>query len=130
MEEILITMKHKNWKQIKNGTQTMEVRKTKPTRMHYPFRAIVYVEGIGVVGKFDCDSTIQTIRPEYYAGEGMTCLTQNEMLEYAAGEPICIWKVQEKSVVEYEIPFPIERATGFKQPPQSWRYLNRDYAYE
>ena len=99
MEEILIVIQHENWKRIKSGIQTMEVRKTKPTRIYYPFRAIVYVEEIGVVGKFDCDSIIQTIRPQYYEGEGLTCLTSDELLEYAAGDPICIWKVQKNRYI-------------------------------
>ena len=127
MKEILLSIHQKYWDLIKTGEKTIEIRKTKPQNMFYPFRVIVYVTGgVGVVGKFDCDSITQTIRPEQFAGFGKSCLTEDELFAYAAGKPICGWHVQEKSVVEYETPFPLERATGLKQPPQSWRYLNED----
>lgn len=126
MTEILLTLNPKCWELIKAGTKTIEIRKTKPQNMFYPFRVIVYVTGgIGVVGKFDCDQIVQTIRPEKFAGDGKSCMTEAELHEYATGEPLCGWYVKEGSVVEYETPFPLERATGLKRPPQSWQYLYR-----
>lgn len=124
MEEILLSIHKKYWDLIKSGKKTLEIRKTKPQKIFYPFRVHVYVTGgIGVVGKFDCDSIIETIRPSYLSG---SCLTEEELTAYAAGKPLCGWHVKEDSVVEYEAPIPLEMATGFKIPPQSWRYLSRE----
>ena len=127
MNEILLSLKPKYWDLIKAGKKTIEIRKTKPQNMFYPFRVIVYVTGgIGVVGKFDCNQIIETIRPAQFAGDGKSCLTEEELHEYAAGKPLCGWYIKEGSVAEYETPFPLERATGLKHPPQSWQYLHRE----
>jgi len=127
MDEILLSIKPKYWDLIKNGKKTIEIRKTKPQVMLYPFRVIVYVTGgIGVVGKFDCHQITTTIRPAQFAGDDNSCLTEEELNAYAAGKPLCGWYVKEGSVVEYETPFPLEMATGLKHPPQSWQYLHRD----
>ena len=124
MEEILLSLKPKYWDLIKSGKKTMEIRKSAPENIFKPFRVIVYVtEGTGVVGKFDCDSIMRTIRPEMLV-EG-SCLTLEELEKYAGGKSLCGWHVMDNSVVEYETPIPLERATGFHHPPQSWRYLSR-----
>ena len=124
-EEILLSLHPKYWELIKNGKKTIEIRKTKPQQIFYPFRVIVYVTGgIGVVGKFDCDQIALTLLYSNYAKE--SCLTEEELIQYAGGKPICAWHIKENSVVEYEAPIPLEEATGLKHPPQSWRYLNRD----
>ena len=125
MQEVLISLHPQWWEKIKNREKTIEVRKTMPRINQMPFRVIVYATGgIGVVGKFDCDSMIKTIKPERFLNG--SCLTSKELYEYAAGKPLCGWHVKEGSVVEYEEPIPLEKATGFKYPPQSWRYLNSE----
>lgn len=125
IEEVLLSIHPEYWDLIKSGKKTMEIRKTKPTNIFYPFRVIVYVTGgVGVVGKFDCDSITTTIIPEQFVES--SCLTEKELTDYAAGKPLCGWHVKEGSVVSYEIPIPLQIATGVKIPPQSWRYLNRD----
>ena len=125
MEEILLSLHPQYWDLIKSGKKTYEIRKTKPQQMFYPFRVIVYVTGkVGVVGKFDCDAIRQTI--DFASIENESCLTEKELKEYAAGKPLFAWHVKENSVVEYDFPIPLERATGLTAPPQSWRYLNRD----
>lgn len=124
IEEILLSIPKKEWNLIKSGRKTIVIQKTKPQKMFYPFRVIVYVtEWFGVVGKFDCDEIRQTIRPEDFLKD--SCLTANELYAYAAGSPVCAWHIQEESVVEYDFPFPLI-ATGFDTPPESWRYMNRD----
>lgn len=121
-QEVLLSLKPKYWNLIKSGKKTIEIRKTKPLCMLYPFRVIVYVTGgIGVVGKFDCCKTVETIRPEIFV-DG-SCLTLEELERYAGGKPLCGWYIKEDSVVEYEKPIPLDIATGLKHPPQSWRYL-------
>lgn len=125
IDEVLLSIHPEYWDLIKSGKKTIEIRKSKPQKIFYPFRVIVYVTGgIGVVGKFDCDSVTTTIRPAQFAND--SCLTENELIEYAAGKPLCGWHIAEGSIVEYEKPIPLEEATGFKFPPQSWRYLNRN----
>lgn len=125
MQEILLSIHSKYWDLIKSGKKTIEIRKTKPQKMFYPFRVHVYVTGgIGVVGKFDCDSITTTIRPSYLV-QG-SCLTEEELTKYASGNPLCGWHIKEGSVVEYECPIPLETATGLKRPPQSWQYLSRE----
>jgi len=122
MKEVLLSLHQEYWDLIKSGEKTMEIRKTKPQNVIHPFRVIVYVTGgIGVVGKFDCDETISTIRPALLV-DG-SCLTEEELIKYAAGKSLCGWHVKENSVVEYESPIPLEIATGLKRPPQSWMYL-------
>lgn len=124
-KEILLSLNPKYWDLIKSGKKTLEIRKTKPQNIFFPFRVHVYITGgIGVVGKFDCDQVATTTFPERFAGDGKSCLTEEELIEYAGGKAICAWRVKEGSIVEYETPFPLEIATGLKQPPQSWQYLN------
>ena len=123
-EEVLLSLHPKWWDLIKKGEKTIEIRKTKPQNMFLPFRVIVYLTGgIGVVGMFECDSLVSTIRPEYLV-DG-SCLTKEELEIYADGKKLCGWRVKPGSVVEYETPIPLEEATGLTRPPQSWQYLNR-----
>lgn len=125
MDEILLLLHPEYWQLIKSGAKTVEIRKTMPQKIHVPFRVIVYVTGgIGVVGKFDCNKIVHALRPESIAAG--SCLTSEELTAYAAGKPLCGWYIKENSVVEYEAPLPLEMATGFKKPPQSWCYLHKD----
>ena len=126
MQEILLTLHPVQWEAIKKEYATIIILKTKPERIFYPFRTIVYVPEIGVVGKFDCHQITTTIRPGQFAGLGKSCLTEEELHEHAAGNPLCGWYVKEGSVVEYEIPFPLERATDLTHPPESWEFIHRD----
>lgn len=123
MNEILLSLHPKYWELIKSGKKTIEVRKTKPQKARPVFRVFVYVTGgVGVVGCFDCDMVIQTT-PERMAKFGESCLTEAELAEYAEGKPLFGWHIAPGSIVEYEAPFELERATGCKKPPQSWQYL-------
>lgn len=124
MDEVLLSLHPKWWDLIKAGKKTIEIRKTKPEKMLFPFRVIVYLTGgIGVVGTFECDCLISTIRPEsLIAG---SCLTEAELIKYANGKKICGWQIKAGSVIEYEAPIPLEIATGLNRPPQSWQYLHR-----
>lgn len=122
-KEVLLSIHPKYWNLIKSGKKTMEIRKSVPKNMFFPFRVYVYVTGgVGVVGKFDCDETTMTIRPSHLVNG--SCLTEEELTKYASGKPLCGWHIKAGSVVEYETPFPLETATGLKRPPQSWQYLS------
>lgn len=128
IDEILITSDPERWDLIKAGTKTIEIFKTKPPGIFYPFRCFVYLPGVGVVGCFDCDSICLTIYPEKFAGDA--AMTEKEISEYSNGTPLCGWHIQENSVVEYETPFPLEMATGFKTAPETWQYIKRECEYE
>lgn len=126
MQEVLLSLHSEYWDLIKNGQKTIEVRKVAPKQVSFPFRVIVYVTGgVGVVGKFDCDSIIR--KREYMPTilVNGSCLTEEELLYYSRGRGLCGWHVQEGSVCEYEMPIPLELATGLKRPPQSWCYLRK-----
>lgn len=125
MEEVLLSIHPKYWDLIKSGKKTIEVRKSKPQNIFYPFRVHVYVTGgVGVVGKFDCDSTITTIKPSHLLNG--SCLTEEELVEYASRKPLCGWHIKEGSIIAYKCPVSLERATGLKRPPKSWQYLSRE----
>lgn len=125
MTEILLSLHPKYWELMKTGEKTIEIRTTKPTIVHMPFRVIVYLTGNGgVVGKFDCNELIETIRPAHLVNG--SCLTESELIHYARGRRLCGWRIQPGSVVEYESPLPLEYATGVKRPPQSWMYLHKE----
>lgn len=124
MDEILLSLHPKYWDLIKAGIKTIEIRKTHPQFVNYPFRVIVYLTGgIGVVGKFDCEGIRKSSKPSSFM-DG-SCLNANELYAYAAGKPLCGWLIAENSVVEYETAIPLEMATGLKRPPQSWCYLHK-----
>ena len=125
MTEVLLTLDPKNWELIKSGAKTIEIRKTTPQIVHMPFRVIVYLTGTGnVVGKFDCDTLISTIRPTLFI-DG-SCMSIDELFHYARGRKLCGWHVKPGSVVEYETPIPLEYATEIKHPPASWQYLHKE----
>lgn len=125
--EILLSLHPQYWDLIKSGKKTIEIRKSKP-QTFLPFRVFVYVTGgIGVVGCFDCEQ-ITTSSPEWFASDfckGDTCLTLDELEEYAAGKVLYGWHVKPGSVTEYESPIELQRM-GISYPPQSWRYLKKD----
>ena len=129
MEEILLNTNEEYWDLIKSGKKTLIVKPTKPTNIFYPFRVIVYVTELKkVVGKFDVDSIMRTIRPEDLV-EG-SCMTLKQIIFRSDGKPMCGLHIKENTVYEYETPFPLEVATGINRPPSSWCYLNRDVGNE
>ena len=126
MQEVLLSLHSEYWDLIKSGEKTIEVRIAAPKQISIPFRVFVYVTGgVGVVGKFDCDYIIrnQDNMPARLANG--SCLTEKELLRYSRGHALFGWHVQAGSVCEYEMPIPLEMATGFKKPPQTWRYLRK-----
>lgn len=127
MLEVLISLSPDEWRLIEKGIKTIVAYKTKPEHpggSFHTFRAIVYLtDGSGVVGKFDVNKIINTIRPENLARG--CCKTESELIGYASGDPLCGWHIKENSIVRYETAFPLEYATGLKEPPEEWAYLNR-----
>lgn len=126
MQEILLSLHSEYWDLIKSGEKTIEVRKVAPKQVSFPFRVIVYVTGgVGVVGKFDCDHIIRNKDNMPARLANGSCLTEKELLRYSRGHALFGWHVQAGSVCEYEMPIPLNIATGLKCPPQSWCYLRK-----
>lgn len=55
MKTVLISIKPKWWDLILEGKKTVEVRKSGPKDIEYPFKVVCYVTGKGVVGQFMCE---------------------------------------------------------------------------
>lgn len=55
MKTVLISIKEKWWKKILSGEKELEIRKNRPKGIEYPFRAVCYVTGRGIMGAFTCD---------------------------------------------------------------------------
>ena len=128
MTEVLISLSPHDWELIQSGEKTIVAYKTKPEQKNgyfSTFRVIVFLaDGSGVVGKFDVNKMINTIRPESLARG--CCRTEEEIIELSAEDGLCGWCIKENSVLCYETPFDLEYATGLKEPPETWAYLHRE----
>lgn len=61
MKTVLISVHEKYWHMIKNREKTLEIRKTKPAGIEYPFKVLCYVTGgKGIQGEFICKGTLVT----------------------------------------------------------------------
>lgn len=121
IDEILISAQAQEWEQIKSGAKTIVIQKKKPMLIGMPFRVFVYTPA-GGVGCFDCNMIMQAMPDRFVDG---SCLTEEELQAYAAGNPLFGWYVKEGSVVEYEAPIALEMVTGNTNPPEAWQYLRR-----
>lgn len=164
MKAVLISIKPKWCDLIRRGRKTVEVRKTCP-KLEVPFKVYIYEtmdggRGSGLVfGEFVCIG-FDVFRP---IGKGISikrfpalyesCLTLDEIVKYAQGEPVYGWHISELKI--YDQPKDImcfhcaveenelwckKCAIGKKKdvhcafcygldglrlrrPPQSWRYV-------
>ena len=120
---VLLSIKKEWWEKIKSGEKTYEIRKTKPKNIVYPFRVICYITGgVGVVGEFDCDGTIKTSLYKSLANK--SCLTEQEISNYAKGGNIYGWHVKDGTVSSYGTPIPLN-FFGINKAPQSWQYMRQ-----
>lgn len=130
MREILISIKPKWCELIANGKKTVEVRKTKP-RLTTPFKVYIYctkdkersffpplkkpifkpmnyvedVRGNGkVIGEFICDELTGGfwISPFSDYLQRQSCLSYDEVCDYANGKPIFAWHIS--NLVIYDKP--------------------------
>lgn len=131
MKTVLISIHPKWWELILSGKKTVEVRKSGPKDIDYPFTAVCYVTGKGIVGQFTCEYI--SVTNSYSSLTDLSQLTLEEISDYAnrpaakkkAKEKngfVHAWKVRENSVVLYDRVFPVS-ATGLNRPPQSWCYI-------
>ena len=130
MKAVLISIKPKWCDLIRRGRKTVEVRKTCP-KLEVPFKVYIYEtmdggRGSGLVfGEFVCNG-FDVFRP---IGKGISikrfpalyesCLTLDEIVKYAQGEPVYGWQISQLKL--YEEPLKLEDFSrhGFCPPVQS-----------
>ncbi len=128
MKAVLISIKPKWCDLIRRGRKTVEVRKTCP-KLEVPFKVYIYEtmdggRGSGLVfGEFVCNG-FDVFRP---IGKGISikrfpalyesCLTLDEIVKYAQGEPVYGWQISQLKL--YEEPLKLEDFSrhGFCGPP-------------
>ena len=117
MKAVLISIKPKWCDLIRRGRKTVEVRKTCP-KLEVPFKVYIYEtmdggRGSGLVfGEFVCNG-FDVFRP---IGKGISikrfpalyesCLTLDEIVKYAQGEPVYGWQISQLKL--YEEPLKLE----------------------
>lgn len=117
MKAVLISIKPKWCDLIRRGRKTVEVRKTCP-KLEVPFKVYIYEtmdggRGSGLVfGEFTCTG-FDVFRP---IGKGISikrfpalyesCLTLDEIVKYAQGEPVYGWQISQLKL--YEEPLKLE----------------------
>jgi predicted transcriptional regulator len=114
MKAVLASIKPRHTANIKAGKKSLEVRKTVPT-ISNPFKVYVYEtkdggEGAGaVVCEFVCDyiAFMQNLFDGSISQEDCqaACLTEQEILDYAAGKTVYGWHISGLKV--YEKPKPL-----------------------
>lgn len=135
---VLLSIKKQWLEKILSGEKTVEVRKTMPWEISYPFVVFCYeTKANGGAGKvtaaFVCRAinTLDCLRelPAYAIGTEVTektaqfvkdsCLTANELIAYGnkSGTLYC-WNVSDVQSMDMSL-----RELGFKRAPQSWMYL-------
>lgn len=120
MKTVLISIKAKWWKLILSGKKTVEIRKTEPAEIEFPFRAVVYVPKTGIVGAFNCEGVMRTNLYDCLAER--SCLTVEQISKYGTGDKVRGWLIEKGSPVEFDNPLPVE-TSGQTRPPQSWCYI-------
>ena len=126
---VLLSIKKQWLEKILSGEKTVEVRKTMPWEISYPFVVFCYETkangGAGKVTTLDCLREL----PAYAIGTEVTektaqfvkdsCLTANELIAYGnkSGTLYC-WNVSDVQSMDMSL-----RELGVKQAPQSWMYL-------
>lgn len=135
---VLLSIKKQWLEKILSGEKTIEVRKTMPWEISYPFVVFCYeTKADGGAGKvtaaFVCRDidTLDCLRelPAYAIGTKVTektaqfvkdsCLTANELIAYGnkSGTLYC-WNVSDVQSMDMSL-----RELGVKRAPQSWMYL-------
>ena len=120
MKAVLISIKPKWCDLIRRGRKTVEIRKTCP-KLEVPFKVYIYEtmdggRGSGLVfGEFVCTG-FDVFRP---IGKGISikrfpalyesCLTLDEIVKYAQGEPVYGWQISQLKL--YEEPLAQSEAT-------------------
>lgn len=146
MNSVMIAIKPEWCKKIIYGEKTIEVRKTKPEQVRFPFKVYVYATFGGenwfsfgkqksgyVIGSFICDE-IKRYDIPYPAWNTETdpelieksCVNYTKLHKYAGEQGYVYgWKIRDFE--NWELPLPVgyfmdSKGNNFKRPPQSWAY--------
>lgn len=125
-EAVLLSIRPKWASLILNGQKKIEVRKSIPSPSIlpyiYPFKIFLYAtqDVQKVVGECRCRNITKEM-PEFGVNAEGTCLTEQEIAEYADGKSVYFWHLCD--VKKYDRPITLEEM-GIKKPPQSWFYVN------
>ena len=131
---IVISLHEVWWEKMKAGEKLLEIRKTRP-RDKGPFTVFVYVTGgKGIVGEFVCDCFYEIdtkempvkVLPELWSAgvhdlERASCLTRQQLKEYAGDTDKPLWGWHITELVEYDSPLTLSDV-GINRAPQSWCY--------
>lgn len=129
MKTIILSLHDCWWRKMVAKIKLLEIRKTKPAAAG-PFRVLVYVTGgKGICGEFTCNHfykirtipDVQTVLGTVNV-TGDSCLTKEQLQEYAGKRSKALWGWAVSDVQEYEEPRPL-KLYGLTRPPQSWCYL-------
>lgn len=170
MKSVLISIQPKWCELIASGKKTIEVRKTKP-KLDTPFKVYIYctsnkngvkdlleIHGTDgkirkangkVIGEFVCDELTGGfwISPFTDYLQRQSCLSYDEVCDYANGKPIFAWHISDiviydkpRELSEFirfcDTPFQCDRCNSLVEnfgcgntitrPPQSWCYVESE----
>lgn len=128
LDTIILSLHERWWKKMLAGEKILEIRKTAPTKKDREYRVLVYVTGGGgVCGEFICTDFMKIkMLPELLeTHKKQSCLTENQIKEYAGESKKNLWGWAVTEVKEYYTPHPLG-LYGLKKPPQSWCYYKGD----
>lgn len=143
MNDAVVVSIRPEWvEQIKNGSKTVEVRKSFPGMVHLPFKVYIYETayrgGVGaVIGEFTCDEIYDVEWTGYgyqrTYDETADCLSLLKMHDYLGPHDGYGWHIAKLKI--YSRPIPIFEFVhiycsngmenvrkAFTKPPQSWAY--------
>lgn len=112
---------------IVEGKKEIEVRKSAPKDIEFPFKVVCYQSGKGIVGHFICECITKSNLYQYF--EERSCLTVEELSRYAnlnttrRDQYLFAWVIKKGSAVEYNRVYDM-KTVGMKRPPQSWCYIS------
>lgn len=123
MQTVLLSIHEKWWNLIKEGKKTLEIRKTVPKNITFPFKVVCYVTGgKGIQGTFICKSILRLHYEMIKSNDAASrsCLSISELEGYSKGKELKAWCVSEVNI--YESPMKLSDI-GINRAPQSWCYL-------
>ncbi|HUV84721.1 MAG TPA: hypothetical protein VMV86_03380 [Methanosarcinales archaeon] len=122
MKEIVQSIKPKWVDLIFKGVKTIELRKSRPANIEYPFKVYIYETKLGagaIVGEYMCNG-ITTSNLSLLVGLG-SCVSANELMEYMGNGKISAWSIT--NVIKYKKHKPLSDF-GIARAPQSWCYIH------
>ncbi|MDD3662264.1 MAG: hypothetical protein PHT84_00155 [Candidatus Pacebacteria bacterium] len=127
MKTVLISIKRNWWELIAEGKKEIEIRKSAPKDIEFPFKVVCYQSGKGIVGHFVCKCITKSNLYQYFAER--SCLTVEELSRYAnlsttrKDQFLYAWVIKKGSAVAYNEVYDVKKV-GLQRPPQSWCYIS------